>query len=54
MIIFQMIWKISETPELLQSQAHLWHFLMLTKHLENAGNHSPQDKRFEGGNDFRF
>ena len=41
MIMFQMIEKTSEMPELLQSEAHLWHFLMLTKHLENAGNHSP-------------
>ena len=41
MIMFQMIGKTSETPELQQSQAHLWHFLMLTKHLENAGNHLP-------------
>jgi hypothetical protein len=39
--MLQMMWKIYETPDLLQFQAHLWHPIMQTKHLENAGNHSP-------------
>jgi len=38
MIMFQMI---SEMLDILQFQAHLWHPTMQTKHLENAGNHSP-------------
>ena len=43
-----MMRNTSEMPELLQFQAHCWHPIMQTKHLENAGNHSSRDTSFEG------
>ena len=36
MTTFQMMWKTSEMPNLMQFQAHNWHPVMQTKHLKNA------------------
>jgi len=39
-----MMWQTAEMAELLQFQAHHWHPIMQTKHLENAEKHSPKMK----------